>query len=179
MQYSKYFPHLPSFSPSERTLWSLWPLWIILKGNSDLCMQTQMKTDPLVDEKGKGTHGWSTSFCVMLMTRWPCRFPQCIPNALFVNHIIDWLTSKENYCLTASGAKLIHCEIYLNPVIYSIIYISQGILLCLSYFFSVWVELDVKSSKERHGAKQIHCRHTILNWHTSIWTLFYVPAEGF
>lgn len=169
MQYSKYFPPPPIFlSFREKPMKSMTFL-DHFKGNLDLCMQTQMKTDPLVDEKGKGTQGWSTSFCVMLMTRWPCRFPQCIPNAFFVNHVIDWLTSKENYCLTASGAKLIHCEIYLNPVIYSIIYISQGILLSLSYFFSVWVELNVKSFKERHVAKQMHCRHTI----------FYVPAKGF
>lgn len=64
------------------------------KGNPDLCMQTQMKTDPLVDEKGKATQRWSTRFCDMLMTWWPCWFPQCIPNAFFVNHVIDRLISE-------------------------------------------------------------------------------------
>lgn len=60
------------------------------KGIPDLCMQTQMKTDPPLDEKGKVTQGWSTHFWDMLKTRRPQWFARRIPNAFFVNHAIDW-----------------------------------------------------------------------------------------
>ncbi len=57
MQYSKYFPSLPIFlSFREKPMKSMTFL-DHFKGNPDLCMQTQMKTDPLVDEKGKATRG--------------------------------------------------------------------------------------------------------------------------
>lgn len=57
MQYSKYFLSLPIFFPvTEKPMKSL-TFPDHFKGNPDLCMQTQMKTDPLVDEKGKDTRG--------------------------------------------------------------------------------------------------------------------------
>lgn len=87
------------------------------KGNLDLCMQTQMKTDLLEDEKGKAMQGWSTQFWDMLKTQWPWQFPQRIPNTFFVIHKIDWLISNNT---TESQPQvqiwLLHCEKYLNPV---------------------------------------------------------------
>lgn len=57
MQYSKYFQSLAIFlSFREKPMKSMTFL-DHFKGNPDLCMQTQMKTDPLVDEKGKATQG--------------------------------------------------------------------------------------------------------------------------
>lgn len=161
------------------------------KGNPDLCMQTQMKTDPLVDEKGKATQGWSTRFCDMLMTQWPCRFPQCIPNAFFVNHVIDLLISNSNnYCLTTSGAKLMHCERYLNPVIYCMIEISHWKSVCFVFSGSgqnsmsnhpkkdTWLIFCTSASTSSRTNVLWMLRHTILTRHkfslSPVWKLCFL-----
>lgn len=57
MQYSKYFPWSPIFISFREEPMKSMTFLDHFKGNPDLCVQTQMKTDPSVDEKGKATRG--------------------------------------------------------------------------------------------------------------------------
>lgn len=97
MQYSKYFPLPPIFLSFRQKPMKCMTFLDHFKSNPDLCMQTQMKTDSLVDEKGKATQAWSTRFCDMLMTEWPCQFPVHTKCILCQSH--HWSADfKQSYC---------------------------------------------------------------------------------
>lgn len=84
----------PSLHEAASSPWARSPMKSMtfqdhFKGIPDLCMQTQMKTDSPLDEKGKVTQGWSTHFWDMLKSGRPRWFARRIPNTDSVNHAID------------------------------------------------------------------------------------------
>lgn len=146
------------------------------KGNPDLCMQTQMKTDPLVDEKGKATQGWSTHFWDMLMNRWPWWFPQCIPNAFLVNHVID------RWFLIVLLSHSLRCKMGLLwrifkscDILYHKSHSGNTIVSCDFFLFSVG---DVILPQVRHiqclsfaheNTKQLQCCGLDMQWTGKHW----------
>lgn len=117
------------------------------KGKPDLCMQTQMKTDQLVDEKGKDTPAWSTRFCDMLITRWPCLFPYSIPSTFFVNHSIDRLIWKRG---TVLQPQVTGCRKYIDT------YNMQQLSICL-VFVSVYNSISHHAERDFTYLKPSAC----------------------